>query len=275
MTSMATPAPSSVYYLRDSYELSFAVSIFLHTLLLLLLFYGWNYRSKDLEVVTSQYVQARLVKMTAQSVVTKQEPVKEVIEKPLPKAEAEPVIIRPLQREVVQTPKESKNQLQQKKLKEEKLKQEKLKQEQEQLEKQKQAQAEQAAKEKAEAEKRKADQALAKAMADEDAQKQLSADKALAESYVDRIRRHAEQNWNRPLSAQKGMEVLLEIQLVPTGYVNSVSVLKSSGNPAFDQSALQAVHKADPFSEIKDVPSRVFEQYFRRFTMAFKQQDNF
>jgi len=97
----------------------------------------------------------------------------------------------------------------------------------------------------------------------------------LAESYIDAIRRRAEQNWSRPPSAQKGMEVLLEIQLVPTGYVTGVSVLRGSGNAAFDLSAQQAVRKADRFPEIKDVPSRVFEQYFRRFTMAFKQQDNF
>jgi len=168
MTSMVTPAHPSAFYLRDSYELSFVVSIFFHALLLLLLFYGWSYRSKDQLIVTPQYVQARLVKMTAQSVITKQEPVKEEIQKPI--AKEEPIIIRPLQHEVIQPPKESKNQLQQKKLKEEKLKQEKLKQEQEkqeQLERQQQqTQAEQAAKEKAEAEKRKADQALAKEMAD-------------------------------------------------------------------------------------------------------------
>ena len=270
MTSMVAPAHPSAFYLRDSYEFSFAISIFFHILLLLLLFYGWSYRSKDIEMATPRYVQARLVKMNTQSAVAKPEPVKEIIE---------PIIIRPLQREVIQPPKENKNQLQQKKLKEEKLKQEKLKEEQEkqaQLEKQQQqAQAEQAAREKAEAEKRKADQALAKELADEQALQQASADDQLAQNYQAAIQQRLVQNWNRPASAQKGMEVLLEIQLVPTGYVVGVSVLKSSGSPAFDLSAQQAVYKADHFPEVKDIPSRVFEKHFRHLKIMFNMKDNF
>ncbi len=279
MTSATLPAPSTFYF-RGSYEISFAISVFFHALLLLFLFYGWSYQAKNKEVVTPQYVQARLVKMTAQTAVAKQEPIKEVIEKPAPKVEPEPEIIRPLQREVIQPPKESKNQLQQKKLKEEKLKQEKLKQEQLKQqalleEKQKREEAEKTAREKAADEKRKADQALAKAMADEASTRQNLADQELAQSFQDAIRRRVEQNWSRPLSAQKGMEVSLEIHLVPTGYVVSVSVLKSSGNSAFDESAQKAVQKAERFPEIKDVPSRVFEGHFRSIKMVFKQEDNF
>ena len=183
-------------------------------------------------------------------------------------------------RETTPPPKENKNQLKLKKLKEEKLKQEKLKQEQlkQQVlleEKQKREEAERITREKAAAEKRKADQALAKEMAEEEARQQSLSDKELAQSYADMIRRRVEQNWNRPPSAQKGMEVLLEIQLVPTGYVTGVSVLRSSGNPAFDESAQKAVNKAERFPEIKDVPSSAFEQHFRRFKMLFKVEDNF
>lgn len=281
MTDTTLPMYSRPVYFLDGYGLSFAISIAGHLLLMAMLFVSWNYQTKLTEEVdTPKFVQAHLVKMTAQSAAAKQEAVKEVVEKAVEKEEPEPEIIRPLQREVTQPPKESKNQLKLKRQKEEKLKQEKLKQEklkQQALlaEKQKREEAERVTKEKAAAEKRKADQALAKEMAEEEALQQSLSDKELAQSFADMIRRRVEQNWSRPPSAQKGMEVLLEIQLVPTGYVTGVSVLRSSGNSAFDLSAQQAVRKAERFPEIKDVPSRAFEQHFRRFKMLFRVEDNF
>lgn len=280
MTSAPLPIRAAPRYYHNSYVFAWLLSVAGHVVLMALLFIGWSHQSKITELDTPKYVQARLVKMTAQSAVAKQAVAQEIIQQPVKKEEPEPEIIRPLQREVVQPPKESKNQLQLKKQKEEKLKQEKLKQEklkQQALleEKQKRENAERAAKEKAAAEKRAADQALAREMAEEEALQQSLSDKELAQSYADMIRRRVEQNWNRPPSAQKGMEVLLEIHLVPTGYVTGVSVLRSSGNTAFDLSAQQAVQKAERFPEIKDVPSRAFEQHFRRFKMLFRVEDNF
>ena len=270
MTTASPLALRPVYH-GGGYAISFIVSITAHTLLLGLLFFGWQFQSKITQTDRPAYVQARLVQMTAQSAISKPAPAKEVVEIKQP----EPEIIRPLQRDVEKAAVEKKNQLKlkQEKLKQEKLKQEKLQQQKLLEEKNKREALEKAARDKALADKRKADEALAREMAAEDALQQSLSDKVLAESYADRIRRRVEQNWSRPLSAQKGMEVLLEIQLVPTGYVNGVSVLRSSGNPAFDQSALQAVNKAERFPEIKEVPPRVFEQHFRRFKMLFRVED--
>jgi colicin import membrane protein len=55
--------------------------------------------------------------------------------------------------------------------------------------------------------------------------------------------------------------------------VVGVRIIKSSGNPAFDLSAEQAVKKVDSFVEIKDMPSRIFEAQFRRFTLRFSPED--
>jgi colicin import membrane protein len=280
MTNMVLSTYTKPVYSPDNYGFALAVSVAGHLLLMVLLFLGWNHRTAITELDTPKYVQAHLVKMTAQGAIARPEPAKAIVEKPAKKAEPEPEIIRPLQREPDREVVERQNQLKQQKLKQEKLKQEKVKQEkikQQKLleENQKREAMEKAAKEKAAAEKRQADQALAREMAEEDALQQSLSDKELAESYADRIRRRVEQNWSRPPSAQKGMEVLLEIQLVPTGYVTGVSVLRSSGNSAFDLSATQAVHKADHFPEIKDVPSRAFEQHFRRFQMLFRVEDDF
>jgi len=98
-------------------------------------------------------------------------------------------------------------------------------------------------------------------------------DEQLASSYSAYIFDRVAGNWNRPPSARRGMEVQLSIQLVPTGQLISVSIVKSSGNAAFDRSAEQAVHKAGRFEKLQELPPRVFEQYFRQLHLVFRPED--
>ncbi|MEK9996196.1 MAG: energy transducer TonB, partial [Halieaceae bacterium] len=76
--------------------------------------------------------------------------------------------------------------------------------------------------------------------------------------------------WTRPPSARNGMVSVLSIQLVPTGEVVGVSVLQSSGNSAFDRSAMNAVERAGRFPEVAKLEDRIFEANFRRFQLIFK-----
>lgn len=95
----------------------------------------------------------------------------------------------------------------------------------------------------------------------------------MAASYAALIQQTVVNYWSRPPSARNGMEALLSIQLIPTGEVVSVSVLKSSGNGAFDRSAINAVEKAGSFPELKNLPPREFERTFRRFRLLFRPED--
>ena len=79
--------------------------------------------------------------------------------------------------------------------------------------------------------------------------------------------------WTRPPSARNGMVSVLSIQLVPTGEVVGVSVLQSSGNFAFDRSAMNAVERAGRFPEVAQLEDRIFEANFRRFQLIFKPED--
>lgn len=92
-------------------------------------------------------------------------------------------------------------------------------------------------------------------------------------SYKQIIFNRIRDNWSRPPSARTGMKCELVIEMVPTGRVVSVSVVKSSGNSAFDRSALQAVHKAESFPELKEMSPSTFEKYYRRFHLIFNPQD--
>lgn len=78
-------------------------------------------------------------------------------------------------------------------------------------------------------------------------------------------------NWVRPPSARNNMEVIVLVELFPNGDLNSVAVVESSGNSAFDRSAVAAVKKAAPFRVPSD--STAFETGFRTIKLRFKPED--
>ena len=95
----------------------------------------------------------------------------------------------------------------------------------------------------------------------------------MSASFVSLIQRTVVNYWSRPPSARNGMECELSIQLIPTGEVVNVTLVRSSGNSAFDSSAINAVQKAGAFPELRNLPSREFEKNFRRLTLIFKPED--
>ena len=109
--------------------------------------------------------------------------------------------------------------------------------------------------------------------AEESALEATATAEEMAASYAALIRQTVVNYWSRPPSARNGMQVLLEVQLVPTGEVVNVRVLEGSGNQAFDRSAMNAVKKAGSFPELSALPSREFEKMFRRFNLLFNPED--
>ncbi len=92
-----------------------------------------------------------------------------------------------------------------------------------------------------------------------------------AMSYHMAIYRRIVDNWSRPVSARNGMRTDLIVHLVPTGDVANVTLVRSSGDVAFDRSAEQAIRRAGHF----EVPSEpeLFESHFRALPVIFSPQD--
>lgn len=86
-------------------------------------------------------------------------------------------------------------------------------------------------------------------------------------SYVDAIRTSVEQRWRVPgnFRNRTDLSVQVRIELIPGGEVSSVSVVKSSGYPHFDDSLVAAVKLASPLPVPK---GEEFEQ-FRNFIITF------
>ena len=80
-------------------------------------------------------------------------------------------------------------------------------------------------------------------------------------------------NWSRPPSARNGMRAIIQIKMLPTGELVDVIITQSSGDPAFDRSAENAVYRAAPFAELTALPIRVFNQNFRTLSLIFQPED--
>ncbi len=110
-------------------------------------------------------------------------------------------------------------------------------------------------------------------LAAEDAARQAESELDVVNSYIAKIIAVVESVWSRPPSARNGMEVMLLVNLIPTGEVVNVSVATSSGNTAFDTSAVNAVYRAERFEDLRGMKPALFEANFRRFYMKFKPED--
>ena len=113
--------------------------------------------------------------------------------------------------------------------------------------------------------------ALSLAMIDEQNARKAVTDDEKAMAYVAQIQREIIQNWSRPPSARNGMQTILSVHLVPTGEVVDVKVDESSGNDAFDRSAVLAVRKSGRF--VVPADALRFERDFREFTVLFRPDD--
>ena len=111
------------------------------------------------------------------------------------------------------------------------------------------------------------------ALIDSDSEAIGTAEPSMRDVVAATIRATVINRWTRPPSARNGMVAVLSIQLVPTGEVVGVSVLQSSGNDAFDRSAMTAVERSARFPEVAKLDNALFEANFRRFQLIFKPED--
>lgn len=90
-------------------------------------------------------------------------------------------------------------------------------------------------------------------------------------SYVNAIYSAIVVKWSRPPSATRDMETVLQVDLLPSGELNTVEILESSGHDAFDRSTVVAVTSVKKFAVPKN--SELFERRFRSFKLRFRGED--
>ncbi|MCL5041582.1 MAG: cell envelope integrity protein TolA [Gammaproteobacteria bacterium] len=121
--------------------------------------------------------------------------------------------------------------------------------------------------------------ALAELLASEAAYQRAQADRhgdQVAASYDDLIRRYVSEQWRRPPTARNDMVVEVRISMVPTGQITDVVVTRSSGDPGFDQSAVQAVRNVGSIPEMQQLSREnpaTFDRLYRQRTLRFRPED--
>ena len=95
----------------------------------------------------------------------------------------------------------------------------------------------------------------------------------LVQSATAVIQQAVQQVWNRPPSARNGMRAVLQNRMLPTGAQVEARITDSSGDPAFDRSAENAVYSAAPFTELQSLPINIFNGNFRTLSLIFQPED--
>ena len=73
--------------------------------------------------------------------------------------------------------------------------------------------------------------------------------------YMDNVRTKLQKNWITPDFLEEGhIRVLFKVDR--DGYVISGDILESSGNPVYDESAVNAIHKSEPFGKFPENSTR-------------------
>ncbi|NYS60766.1 cell envelope integrity protein TolA [Halomonas salicampi] len=93
-----------------------------------------------------------------------------------------------------------------------------------------------------------------------------------ANSFISIVRRAVEQAWLIPGGASDTMSATVQVRLGPSGEVLATSVATSSGDSAFDRSAIQAVEHAAPFTELRELSSEQ-QRNLRQFNLRFTPGD--
>ena len=80
------------------------------------------------------------------------------------------------------------------------------------------------------------------------------------------------QLWNKPFVLNEDIKVSIKIKLAPSGEILSKTLIESSGNDKFDDSAMKAVNKISFLKEVSNLRREDFENYFREINLVFKSR---
>lgn len=124
-----------------------------------------------------------------------------------------------------------------------------------------------------EAEDRAIEQQLAAIEAENERAAQVSA--AVA-NYTQLITQQIQQRWSRPAELRlmdlSNIQAIVAVQLLPTGELDSATIIEASGLATYDQSVLRAIERVRRFEVPED--SDLFEAGgFRRLTITFRPED--
>ena len=87
--------------------------------------------------------------------------------------------------------------------------------------------------------------------------------------YRDLLKNHIKSGW-RWYDTSAALLAVVQFDLAPSGAIDNIRLLESSGNALFDESVIRAVAKANPAPQ---PPPEVYEAFFKSVTMRFDPRE--
>jgi TonB family protein len=103
----------------------------------------------------------------------------------------------------------------------------------------------------------------------EESEIELDRDKQEISIYAQKIISTIESAWMKPRNIPKDLVANLRLQILSSGRIIGVDLVKSSGNIRFDNSALQAVRRVETFSFFNSIPKNLYESDFQIISISF------
>ena len=75
--------------------------------------------------------------------------------------------------------------------------------------------------------------------------------------------------WIKPKNIQNNLICDIKIKINPRGSIVDISLINSSGNIRFDNSALQAVRRVETFSFFNEITKKTYEDVFKNIVISF------
>ena len=75
--------------------------------------------------------------------------------------------------------------------------------------------------------------------------------------------------WLKPKNIQDGLVCDLRIQINKNGRIINVSLLRSSGNIRFDNSAIKAVNRVETFNFFSKMDAKIYQSNFKNIMLTF------
>ena len=94
-------------------------------------------------------------------------------------------------------------------------------------------------------------------------------DKNQIEIFSSLIIQSLQSAWRKPINIQDNLVCDLRLSINKNGRVVNASLIKSSGNIRFDNSALMAVQRVETFSFFNNIPYNIYSSNFKNIVIKF------
>ncbi len=118
--------------------------------------------------------------------------------------------------------------------------------------------------------------ALAELLSEDVGRQQAIADTVgdeVAGSLDELFKRLVQQSWVLPPTARRGMNAELRVEMLPDGTITNASIIRSSGDRSFDDSAVAALRNIGRIPEMQQLDRATFDRMYRQRTLIFDPEN--